>query len=128
MLNLDNQKTCILGMLQKTAELGCGPVDDGGVVAQKCLCINHQFSYGLRDCSIQACGSDVSKSVIHWEVGWCSAVGIIIPVTVATVTKFNYTTLTASGVTCDYTTTHTVTESRSLPADTTTTNSSLWNT
>lgn len=63
------QQTCIQNMLKEQANLGCPPVN--GQPDPSCLCKNADFSFGLRDCSQQACGSDVADAVVSYGVAYC---------------------------------------------------------
>lgn len=63
------QRTCIQNMLNEQANLGCPP--PAGSPDPGCLCSNADFSFGLRDCSQQACGSDVADAVVAYGVAYC---------------------------------------------------------
>src|SRR3954468_19802922 len=59
-------------MLGKAPSLGCAASDAA------CLCKNMNFYYGIRDCSSEACGADVSKQVVAFGTGYCKAAGVTI--------------------------------------------------
>jgi len=41
----------------------------------KCYCANPGFALGLRDCSAQACGTDVSSQVVAYGNAYCASAG-----------------------------------------------------
>jgi len=51
-------RMCINNMLGQFASFGCSSAAD-----VTCLCGDPRFGYGLRDCTIQACGQDVFAAV-----------------------------------------------------------------
>jgi len=55
-------------MLGKAAELGC----PNGTNDPSCLCKNVNFGYGLRDCSLQACGAAQESAVVAYGTEYCS--------------------------------------------------------
>ncbi|KAH9893798.1 hypothetical protein F4778DRAFT_784289 [Xylariomycetidae sp. FL2044] len=64
-------KTCISNMNGQSGPLGC---DDGDGV---CLCEKADYSYGVRDCALQACGdASHAQQIIDWEVNQCASLGV----------------------------------------------------
>ena len=51
-------------MLDQSSDLGCGAEDAG------CLCKNVNFTYGIRDCSLQACQDD-AEGIINYGAEYC---------------------------------------------------------
>ncbi|SPO00499.1 uncharacterized protein DNG_03247 [Cephalotrichum gorgonifer] len=62
---------CIQRMIGSAQSLGC-KADD---VA--CLCKNPDFTYGIRDCSVEAC-SDHADSIINYGAEYCKANGGVV--------------------------------------------------
>lgn len=59
------QKTCVQGVLDKAdTDLGCDSEDAG------CLCANVNFTYGIRDCSLDAC-KDEAEAIINYGAEYC---------------------------------------------------------
>lgn len=48
-------------------EFGCATGD------VTCYCTNQDFGYGIRDCSTEACGSDVASQVIAFGTAYCQS-------------------------------------------------------
>lgn len=65
------QQTCANNMIasSKAEELGC---DDGDY---KCLCLNENFTYGLRDCTMVTCDSDKESvaAAVNYGLQFCSS-------------------------------------------------------
>merc|ERR1711977_325012 len=62
---------CITNMLGVASSFGCtGPTD------LACLCGDPRFGYGLRDCTIEACGEDVFSAVQTYGNSVCAAAGV----------------------------------------------------
>ncbi|KMU81322.1 chitinase 3 [Coccidioides immitis RMSCC 3703] len=53
-------RMCINNMLNKASELGCDSTD------KACLCSKQNFAFGLRDCTLQACGAEDLPKIIAW--------------------------------------------------------------
>jgi hypothetical protein len=53
-------------MLAAAGDFGCGSTNI------TCLCADPRFGYGLRDCTNEACGSDVYSAVSSYGVSVCS--------------------------------------------------------
>lgn len=60
-----NQNMCINNMKDKASELGCKPGD------LRCLCDAPDYSYGVRDCTAQACPDDDSHAVVQIALSTC---------------------------------------------------------
>ncbi|KAF2271267.1 uncharacterized protein EI97DRAFT_497345 [Westerdykella ornata] len=60
-------QTCFKNMLAPYSALGCASPDPA------CLCRNVNFSYGIRDCSNGACGTQVASTVIAFGSSYCSS-------------------------------------------------------
>ena len=58
------KQTCVQNMLGQASSLGC-EADDVG-----CLCQNVNFTYGIRDCSIEAC-KDQAEAIINYGAEYC---------------------------------------------------------
>lgn len=59
------QKNCVKSMLDKAGvEFGC-KADDAG-----CLCANVDFTYGIRDCSLETCEHE-AEGVINYGAEYC---------------------------------------------------------
>lgn len=56
---------CFGNMTAKSKELGC-ELGETGEVDPPCVCKVDNFKYGLRDCSREACGQQVSDAVMDW--------------------------------------------------------------
>lgn len=56
-------------MLTQQENLGCPPAN--GQPDPSCLCNNADFSFGLRDCAREACGSEVEDAVVSYGVAYC---------------------------------------------------------
>lgn len=56
---------CINNMNNKASELGCKPGD------MRCLCDTQDYTYGVRDCTNQACPEDDSASVVQIALSSC---------------------------------------------------------
>lgn len=63
----DCGKLCVNNMLAKAKELGCA---DGDAA---CLCSKVDFSYGVRDCSIDVCGAQQIAPIIAYTESYCKA-------------------------------------------------------
>ncbi|KAH7321224.1 hypothetical protein B0I35DRAFT_408206 [Stachybotrys elegans] len=65
-------QVCASNMLAagKAEELGCSPSDI------QCLCLNVNFTYGFRDCSLAVCGPEDARRILDYGIGLCSQVGI----------------------------------------------------
>lgn len=62
------QKTCITNLLNDAPAFGCSTTNEAS-----CLCANATFSYGIRDCSNEACDDSANAaSVIDYGVAYCS--------------------------------------------------------
>jgi len=55
-------QTCINNMLAQSVALGCPYVN--GLPDATCLCSNANFGYGIRDCSVAACGGAESAAPV----------------------------------------------------------------
>jgi hypothetical protein len=74
-------QTCATNMLHLAESLGC----TGGDLA--CLCLNQNFSYGIRDCTDQACPNSKDASDTQaWGVAICANNGVAITSVSNTVT------------------------------------------
>lgn len=51
----------------KADELGCDADDI------RCLCLNENFTYGLRDCSLAICSSDEVGQVLAYGLAICAS-------------------------------------------------------
>lgn len=51
-------------MLDQSKDLGCDAEDVG------CLCKNVNFTYGIRDCSLQSCEDD-AEGIINYGAEYC---------------------------------------------------------
>jgi len=58
-------RMCIDNMNNKAEELGCTSGD------QRCLCDSENYSYGVRDCTAQACPEDDSAKVVQIALSTC---------------------------------------------------------
>ena len=56
---------CINNMNNKASELGCNPGD------KHCLCNSKDYTYGVRDCTKQACPNDDSSHVVQIALSSC---------------------------------------------------------
>ncbi|KAL2858598.1 hypothetical protein BJY01DRAFT_1483 [Aspergillus pseudoustus] len=56
---------CLGNMLALAGELGC---DDGDL---ECLCETPDYSYGIRDCTTEACPDDDASAVLQVALGQC---------------------------------------------------------
>jgi hypothetical protein len=67
-------RTCVNNMLadEKASELGCDAGDRG------CLCLNPDFTYGVRDCSIAICDDNEIQEIVEFAINWCSSAGVAI--------------------------------------------------
>jgi len=65
---------CATNMLgaDKAEELGCDQND------LRCLCLNKNFIYGIRDCSTAVCGKDEAEKVVSFGLKVCSGAGVAI--------------------------------------------------
>lgn len=50
----------------KAEELGCKPDDI------RCLCLDKNFTYGLRDCSLAICSENEASKVVDYGIAICS--------------------------------------------------------
>ncbi|KAE9973244.1 hypothetical protein BLS_003678 [Venturia inaequalis] len=67
-------QTCVNNMLSIAAsEFGCAAGNT------TCYCSDPRFGYGLRDCSVQACGEAVYSSVLAYGTSVCSGLGAATP-------------------------------------------------
>lgn len=64
-------QACVQNMLSQAGDLGCKAND----VA--CLCKNVDFTYGIRDCSLQSC-SDAAQAVINYGAEYCKNEGGVV--------------------------------------------------
>ncbi|KAJ4411629.1 hypothetical protein N0V82_008998 [Gnomoniopsis sp. IMI 355080] len=63
-------QTCINNLLADASSFGCTAGGDGEAA---CLCANADFTYGIRDCSNEACGDAASaSSAIAYGISYCS--------------------------------------------------------
>lgn len=62
---------CVQNMLDKASELGCDSDDVG------CLCQNPDFTYGIRDCSLEACTND-AQAIINYGAAYCKDQGAVV--------------------------------------------------
>jgi hypothetical protein len=59
-------------MLAQSVALGCPYVN--GLPDATCLCSNANFGYGIRDCSVAACGgADAAAPVIAYGSAYCAS-------------------------------------------------------
>jgi hypothetical protein len=67
-------QTCVNNMLadDKADELGC----DSGDVA--CLCVNPNFTYGVRDCSLAICDQDEVSEIVNRAIAICAEQGVLV--------------------------------------------------
>lgn len=67
-------QTCVNNMLadSKASELGCSSGD------RACLCLNPNFTYGVRDCSQAICSSEEVGNIVDFAINWCSGAGVAI--------------------------------------------------
>lgn len=65
------QKTCVQDMLDKASDLSCDSGDVG------CLCANPDFTYGIRDCSLEACTND-AQAIINYGAEYCKGKNILL--------------------------------------------------
>ena len=56
---------CIDNMNNKASELGCEAGD------KRCLCDSENYSFGVRDCTKQACPDDDSENVVQIALSSC---------------------------------------------------------
>jgi len=56
---------CISNMNAKASELGCQSGD------MDCLCKNKNYSYGIRDCTSQACPDDDAQNILNMVLAKC---------------------------------------------------------
>ncbi|KMU90130.1 chitinase 3 [Coccidioides immitis H538.4] len=62
-------RMCINNMLNKASELGCDSTD------KACLCSKQNFAFGLRDCTLQACGAEDLPKIIAVGQAICASEG-----------------------------------------------------
>jgi CFEM domain len=65
-LPLHSKQMCLQNMLALAPALGCSAAD------ATCLCENPNFLYGVRDCSIEACGASEQQIAEAFAVSYCS--------------------------------------------------------
>jgi len=44
-----------------------------------CLCKDINFTYAIRDCTLQACGGEVSSAAVAFGDGYCKNAGVVVP-------------------------------------------------
>jgi hypothetical protein len=90
-------QTCVTNMINKSEELGC----TGNDLA--CLCLNADYSYGIRDCTDQSCGNNGDAAdTQNWAVGICANQGVAVTsdssdIGVSTASDATLSTPTTSG-------------------------------
>ena len=84
---------CFNNMVSQYSALGCASPTESA-----CLCANVNFGYGLRDCSNDACGSNVeaASSAIAYGSAYCSCAGTV----TATATSTGLAALPSCGQLC----------------------------
>lgn len=67
-------QTCVNNMLadSKASELGCDAGD------RACLCLNPNFTYGVRDCSSAICDDNEVANIVEYAINLCSGAGVAI--------------------------------------------------
>lgn len=61
---------CISNMNAKASELGCQSGD------MDCLCKSENYSYGIRDCTTQACPDDNAEQVLKMALAKCPSASL----------------------------------------------------
>lgn len=61
------QQMCVNNMLAQYSTFNCAQNDAA------CLCANVNFGYGLRDCTLQACGQETSTAAVAYGNAYCAA-------------------------------------------------------
>jgi len=67
-------QTCVDNMLadSKAEELGCDAGDNA------CLCLNPNFTYGVRDCSRAICDENQVSDIVEYAINYCSNAGVAV--------------------------------------------------
>lgn len=72
----DCGKDCITNMVAKASEFNCGATD------VHCMCSNENFTFGIRDCSVEHCQNQTAANeIITYGLDICSKAGVSVPVT-----------------------------------------------
>lgn len=66
------KQICISNMFSLAPALGCPLVN--GHAEPRCLCDSPNFSYGIRDCANEACGTVDANPVLAFIVKFCAGI------------------------------------------------------